>query len=179
MKKILYLLFPVFANICSGQGEANHWYFGDHAGLDFSSGSPVVDLNSAMYTDEGCASISDASGLLQFYTDGISVYNRNHVLMTNGNNLNGSSTASQSAMIAKQPGSVSTYYIFTTDGVGGPKGLCYSIVDMALQGGLGEVVTKNVQLVTPVCEQLTATFHANGNDIWVVAHDIISSYYAY
>jgi hypothetical protein len=51
--------------------EAWHWYFGDHAGLDFSSGSPVVDLNSAMYTDEGCASISDASGILQFYTGGL------------------------------------------------------------------------------------------------------------
>ena len=180
MKKILFISLIAIANICCGQGEGWHWYFGDHAGLDFTSGSPVVDLNSAMYTDEGCASISDASGLLQFYTDGTSVYNRNHVQMVNGNNLNGSSTSSQSAMIVKQPGNASIYYIFTTDGVGGPKGLCYSTVDMSLQGTLGEVTVKNVQLMAQTCENLTATFHANGTDVWVMAHDVGgSNYYAY
>jgi PKD repeat protein len=180
MKKLLFISFIAIANICNGQGEGWHWYFGDHAGLDFTSGSPVVDLNSAMYTDEGCASISDASGLLQFYTDGTSVWNRNHLVMVNGTNLNGSSTSSQSAMIAKQPGNPSIFYIFTTDGVGGPKGLCYSTVDMSLQGGLGEVVIKNTQLMSQTCENLTATFHANGNDVWVMAHDVNgSNYYAY
>src|SRR5204862_3717284 len=94
-------------------------------------------------------------------------------------NLNGNTTSSQSAMIVKQPGNANIYYIFTTDGVAGPKGLCWSTVDMTLQGGLGDVVIKNQQLMTPTCEKLTATRHANGSDIWVMAHDLNNGYYAY
>jgi PKD repeat protein len=179
MKKLLLTLFTATSFFTYGQKEAWHWYFGNHAGLDFSSGSPVADMNSAMYTDEGCASISDASGLLQFYTGGTEVYNRNHTVMPNGNNLNGSTTSSQSAMIVKQPGNANIYYIFTTDGVAGVKGLCYSTVDMTLNAGLGDVVIKNQQLMTPTSEHLTATFHANGTDIWVMAHDTATNYYAY
>ena len=179
MKKLLFTLFTSISIFTYGQKEAWHWYFGDHAGLDFSSGSPVVDMNSAMYTDEGCASISDANGVLQFYTGGVEVYNRNHLVMPNGANLNGSTTSSQSAMIVKQPGNTNIYYIFTTDGVAGPKGLCYSTVDMTLQAGLGDVVIKNQLLMTPTCEKLTATLHANGSDVWVMAHDTGTSYYAY
>ena len=180
MKKLCVIFFSSISIFCQAQKEAWHWYFGNHAGLDFTTGSPVVDLNSAMYTDEGCASISDANGMLQFYTGGIEVFNRNHVLMPNGSNLNGSTTSSQSALIAKQPGNASIYYIFTTDGVGGAKGLCYSTVDMTLQGGLGDVVLKNQLLMTPTCENLTATLHANGTDIWVMSHGVNNNnYYAY
>jgi hypothetical protein len=63
--------------------------------------------------------------------------------MPNGNGLHGSTTSSQSAMIVKQPGNLNMYYIFTTDGVAGAYGFCYSTVDMNLQGGLGDVVVKN------------------------------------
>jgi len=79
----------------------------------------------------------------------------------------------------KTAGNANIYYIFTTDGVGGAKGLCYSTVDVTLLGGLGNVVIKNQQLMTPTCEHLTATYHANGSDIWVMAHNTASSYYAY
>lgn len=179
MKKIFTSIFIFASLFCSAQKEAYHWYFGSQAGLDFSSGAPVVDLNGALTTDEGCASISDANGVLQFYTGGVIVYNRNHMPMPNGTNLNGSTTSSQSAMIVQKPGSASEYYIFTTDGVGGPKGLCYSSVDMTLQGGLGDVVIKNMQLMPTTCEHLTATYHANGTDIWVMAHDASNQYYAF
>jgi PKD repeat protein len=179
MKKLLIILFSASSLFCQAQKEAYHWFFGAQGGLDFTSGSPVVDLNSSMYTDEGCASISDANGLLQFYTGGVQVFNRNHTLMPNGTNLHGSTTSSQSAMIVKQPGNASIYYIFTTDGVGGAYGLCYSTVDMTLQAGLGDVAVLNQQLMPTTCEHLTATFHANGTDIWVMAHNTNTEYYAF
>ncbi|CAN5570039.1 hypothetical protein BH11BAC1_BH11BAC1_09550 [soil metagenome] len=180
MNKIAFILFVFYAFVAQGQKEAYHWYFGDHAGLDFTSGSPVAVTNGAMYTDEGCSSISDANGLLLFSTNGINVYNKNHTLMPNGFGLNGHTSSSQSAMIVKKPGSVNDFYIFTTDALGGISGLSYSIVDMSLQAGLGDVSVKNIQLVTPVCEHLTGTFHANGNDVWVMAHLANSSdFYAY
>jgi PKD repeat protein len=179
MKKTLLTFFMSSALFCTAQKESIHWYFGNHAGLDFTAGAPVADLNGALVTDEGCASISDANGQLLFYTGGVEVYNSNHTIMPNGFNLNGSTTSSQSSIIVKKPGSLTEYYIFTTDGVGGPKGLCYSTVDMTLQGGLGDVVIKNQQLMPTTCEHLTATLHANGTDVWVMAHDVSNHYYAY
>jgi hypothetical protein len=42
------------------QGEANIWYFGSHAGLDFNSGSPVALTDGQLVTQEGCATISNS-----------------------------------------------------------------------------------------------------------------------
>ena len=177
---IAFILFLLAYFSSSGQKEAYNWYFGDHAGLDFSSGSPVAVTNGALYTDEGCSSISDANGQLLFYTNGITVYNSNHIQMPNGFMLNGNLSSSQSALIVKKPGAQNDYYIFTTDAVGGANGFCYSTVDMTLQGGLGDVVLKNQLLMTPACEHLTGTFHSNGTDVWVMAHfSGTNQYYAY
>jgi len=65
------------------QKEANIWYFGENAGLDFNSGVPVALLDGQLNTREGCATISDKNGNLLFYTDGITVWNRSHKIMQN------------------------------------------------------------------------------------------------
>ncbi len=41
---------------------------------------------------------------------------------------------------------------------------------MAANGGNGDVVMANVLLDGPVTERLTATYHANGRDVWVLYH---------
>src|SRR5262249_16838704 len=76
--------------------EANIWYFGNYAGLDFNSGAPVVLNNSAMTSFEGCGSIADTSGSLLFYTDGITVWNKNQEVMDNGTGLDGNLSSTQS-----------------------------------------------------------------------------------
>jgi len=165
----------IFAKTYS-QKEANIWYFGQNAGLDFSSGTPVAISNGKLHTTEGCASICDNTGNLLFYTDGTTVYNKNHVVMANGTNLGGASSSSQSAVIIQKPGSNSIYYIFTVDYEGGFKGLQYSEVDMALNGNLGGVTaTKNILLYTPSCEKITAVRHCNNKDIWIVTHQMNSN----
>ena len=50
----------------SSNGEANNWYFGDYAGINFNGPTPVALTNGAMSTHEGCAVISDADGNLLF-----------------------------------------------------------------------------------------------------------------
>ncbi len=183
MKK-LYLLLGLLAAFYFAypQGEANIWYFGAMAGVDFNSGSPVALTNGALSTAEGCASISDKTGNLLFYTDGIKVWNRNHVQMPNGFGMLGDPSSAQSAIIVPKPGSNTRYYIFTVAASGNAGGFCYSEVDMALNGGLGDVIaaTKNTQLFTPSVEKCTAVKHANGLFIWVLAHGINNNrYYAY
>src|SRR4030095_14363471 len=106
----------------------------------------------------GTASISDSVGNLLFYTDGVTVWNKFHNVMANGNNLHGGYSSSQSALIIKQPGSDSLYYIFTV-GEMGSYGFQYSVVDMSLQSGNGEVILKNVPVINSATEKLTAAIH--------------------
>lgn len=127
-----------------------------------------------MSVTEGCASFSDTSGNLLFYTDGITVWDRAHQVMPNGTGLLGNSSSTQSAIVVPKPGSnYSMFYIFTVDDNAGPDGLRYSEVDMTLNGGFGDITSnKNMFLATPVCEKVTAIRHGvNVNDFWVIAHE--------
>jgi gliding motility-associated-like protein len=176
----IIVLLCQFPNIGYSQGQGNIWYFGIHAGLDFNTGVPVVLTNSAMSTNEGCAVISTSSGNLLFYTDGMYVYNANHLQMPNGFGLFGHPSSTNSGVIVPKLGNPNLYYVFTNDYVWGSNGLCYSIVDMTLNGGLGDVTIKNVSLLPTSSEKLTAVKHANNNDIWVVVHKVNSNqFYAY
>ncbi len=171
MKKILSLVFTMFTLAVSAQKEANIWYFGNQAGLDFNSGSPVVLLNSAMTAFEGVSSISDAAGNLLFYTDGMTIWDNTHSTMLNGTGLGGNSSTTQSAFVVKQPGSATLYYIFTGDAQLAPNGFQYNIIDMSLNGGKGAVTVKNNMLYTPSTEKITGVTQANGFDVWVITHD--------
>jgi len=167
----VFLILFLYCNVGFAQGEANIWYFGKYAGLDFNSGSPVALTNGQLNTDEGCATLSNAAGQLLFYTDGITVYNRNHQIMANGTGLMGHPSSTQSATIVPLPGSPTLYYIFTIDAVGGANGFRYSIVDLSLNGGLGAVTSnKNVLIYTPTCEKISIIKHANDVDFWVLTH---------
>jgi len=163
------------------QKEGNIWYFGENAGIDFNSGVPIALTNGKLNTWEGCASICDYKGALLFYTDGVTVYNRNHDTMQNGSDLMGNISSTQSAVIVKQPGANSIYYIFTVDYQGNINGLRYSLVDMNLNGGLGAVSSnKNILIVTPTCEKIAVVKHENNKDFWIVIHlygaDTFNSY---
>lgn len=173
----LLILFALTTTIFA-QKEANIWYFGHHAGLDFNSGEPVALTDGVMNTDEGCASIADANGALLFYTDGTFVWNRNHIQMPNGSGLFGHKSSTQSGVIVPKPGSLNIYYVFTVDYTANSGGIAYSEVDMNLEGGLGDVNgVKNIQLITPACEKITAVLHENKQDIWVIGHAWNSSNY--
>jgi gliding motility-associated-like protein len=168
--KLLFLL--CFYSLTSlAQGEANIWYFGDHAGLDFNSGNPIPLTDGQLVTQEGCATISNAAGKLLFYTDGTTIYNRNHQIMINGSGLMGHSSSTQSATIVPKPGSSSLFYVFTLDASARANGFRYSIVDITLDGGLGGVTSdKNVLIYTPSCEKISIVKHANSIDFWVITH---------
>lgn len=154
----------------AAQQSSNFWYFGENAGLDFNSGSPVAVTNGQVSTSEGCASVSDASGSLLFYTDGITVYNSNHQVMANGVGLLGQPGATHSAVALKKIGSVSEYYIFTIDFTSDSDGIRYSIVDMSLNGGLGAVTTKNTVIEADIrTERIALAPHSNGTDFWLLS----------
>lgn len=178
---LLVGLFLLSFQFVLAQNNAHkRWYFGALAGLDFMSGNPVALTNGAMNMFEGVSSISDSTtGNLLFYSDGISVWNRNHVVMPNGTGLMGNNSSSQSAMIIPSPAMNGQYYLFTISS--GGNGLRYSIVDMALNGGLGAVTaTKNVVLRLGTTEQQSAVYHQDCNRVWIICHGTgTASWYTY
>ena len=60
--------------------RTNNWYFGNYAGVDFNSGEPLPlhdgELDSG---NRGIISMSNTIGNLQYYTDGWTLWNKNHV----------------------------------------------------------------------------------------------------
>ena len=173
IKYIFILLFFFFySSDCKAQGkEANIWYFGEYAGVDFGSGSPVAITDGALDTMEGCATISDENGDVLFYTEGTTVWNKNHQIMENGTGLLGHFSSTQSAIIVPKPGSNFLYYIFTVPEITEDnESMYYSIVDISLNNGLGAIIEKNIFLFEPITEKVTAIVHQNGIDYWVVTH---------
>jgi hypothetical protein len=105
--------------------------------------------------------------------------------MPNGDSLLGNYSSTQAALIVPQPGSSRYFYVFTTDDFCNDNlkyGFRYSIVDICLDSGLGDVMPnkKNILLLDTVCEKLTAVRHANGTDYWIIVHKYYSdAFYSY
>jgi len=176
---LLALLACVAPSISRAQGQAQNWYFGDHAAVRFNTAGPVALPNGAMVSYEGCATLSDPNGQLLAYSNGEAVWDSQHQIMPNGaSGLGGHNSTSQSSLLLPMPGSLTKVYLFCQDAIDNNLvgGLRYSILDFALRGGLGDVTTtKGVVLPTPtvgarVTEKMAAVRHANGRDYWIVAH---------
>lgn len=166
-KQIFFLIFALFFT-AHGYSQANRWYFGVNAGIDFSGVTPVALNDGVLNTNEGCSSVSDSAGNLFFYTDGITVWDSTHQAMPNGSGLLAGTSSTQAALIVKDPVSIESYYIFTTDEIGGPNGCKYSKVDMTLNGGLGDVTIKNIALQDTVTEKLAAVSFSGTT--WISIH---------
>jgi len=183
MKKLHLLLLLFFALKSFSQKEANIWYFGENAGLDFNTSPPNI-LNGALSTDEGSASISNSDGILQFYTDGSIAYDRSGNPMSNGLNLLGDSSSAQSAIIVPKPKDPNIYFLFTVGNqrtlASSGNGVRYSIVDMSLNGGAGGITTKNIPLIGSefAREKITSVRGGNCNTFWVITSDQ-NNFYSY
>jgi hypothetical protein len=129
------------------QKSNNNWYFGNKAGISFNSGAPVALTDGQLSSGGGVATMSDVNGNLLFYTDGITIWNRNHVVMLNGTGLLGDPSAAQGVIILPQPNNSNIYYVYTVTAWSNPglrKDMYYSTIDMQLDNGLGGVTLKNV-----------------------------------
>lgn len=166
MKKLVLLFIFISPTAFAQQQRSAHWYFGFRCGLDFTSGTAVADTTGMLESIEGSASISDLAGNLLFYSSGEKVWDKNHVLMPNGNGMLGNQSSVQSSLIIPEPGSSSRFYIFTTCPINHFR---YSIVDMTLNGGNGDVTaTKNMLLNTNATEMMAATYQCNAQDHWIM-----------
>jgi gliding motility-associated-like protein len=217
MRRSFFYILIFYNFFVFSQNQASNWYFGDRAGLQFDEcsdhvsaitdgqTSPVDDQVQAGYSS---ASISDKYGNLLFYTDGRSIWNRNHQLMSNANELIGTEIKGKgNTLILPKPQDENLYYVFAVDNAGwwntppflpslvvddeSNDGLTYSVVDLSLQGGLGDVIPaeKNIHLVTynslipndlnfKCSRKLTAIRGSDCNSYWIITH-FNASFYAF
>ncbi|TAK41131.1 MAG: T9SS type A sorting domain-containing protein [Saprospiraceae bacterium] len=184
-----------------------HWVFGyssylmePHFGgsfINFNSAPP--DINE-FYTDMDLAitnaSMCDTAGNLLFYTNGKRIFNKNHQLMVNGDSINAwenSTNANSDWYMVEQGvlalplhGNLNVYYLLHMPEVWSNDifvlkypVLLLSIIDMNLDGGLGEVTVKNQVVTEQLLDsgKITATRHANGRDWWIIVPAFYSNSY--
>jgi hypothetical protein len=171
MKKVYFIIVFLIVILSKAQ-RYNNWHFGYGAGLNFSTTVPTALSNGLANHPDCASSISDLNGNLLFYTDGVSVWNKNHIVMPNGSGLIGHYSAGQCAVIVPVPCNANKYVIFHVTEFSSPGYLHYSVVDMNLASGLGDLVStqKNVSLGTGWTEKICAYYNAAGNNYWVLVH---------
>ncbi len=195
--KVSICLVSAFLNHYSfGQYNDNYWplgydsysgnsYFG---GLEMTFPQNIAALDthsrkmSFVYTN---STISNDTGQLLFYTNGVYVANALDDTMKNGSGLNPSFYTTQfggtglrlpqANVIIPVPGNLNNYYLFhLTEDIPSPLykplNLYKSTVDMLGDNGYGEVIDKNTILINDTLYPgaLTLTRHANGRDWWLL-----------
>jgi gliding motility-associated-like protein len=169
------------------QKQNNQWRFGFGASIDFNTIPPSFPSGAALPTFdppifsggyvEGTASIADRiTGDLLFYTDGQTVWNAQNQPMPNGSELGGSTYLSSvtGAVIVPVPGSCSKYYIFTVgDREIGYEGVKYSVVDMVLNNGLGDIIPgqKSIFLYQNQSECIQVYPKSTQDGYWILTGD--------
>jgi len=142
--------------------------------------------------DHNNASISDRDGNLLFYTNGCAVADREHHIMPNGDSINAGEffdrfwggdckngyPGRQDITILPDPAYEDGYYILHKTQEYDPTAenrffmqyLKYTYVDLALNGGLGDVTEKNVPFAESVYQAsyFTSIAHSNGIDWWII-----------
>ena len=178
----LILTLALQTPVVFSQLQNNNWIFGYGARVNFSGPIPVGSSNAAINSNESTASVSDpSSGQLLFYTDGRKVWNANNQVMPNGANLSGGffNSCTQGALIVPFPEDNQRYYLFTLEELEAlslvpvvDNGLRYSVVDMTLNGGLGDVqvATINTPLAADLTEKLIVIRSTEIQGFWVIAH---------
>ncbi len=159
------------------QNEANIWHFGEHHGLDFNSGNPLIINNTGHSSSNSNATMSDSLGNFMFSFNGETIWNSAGDTMQNGEDINGDYYATQGALIVPLTESGNIYYVFSVPAENHPfRGFYYSVIDMELDGGLGGVIEGKKNVVIDdggyVMEKITAVKHRNGKDIWIIARKL-------
>ena len=190
--KHLYLfgLFFSLPFFCFSQGEWNNWVFGKHAEINFTSGAPVpISTVSSLFNEFGAGlTVSDSIGNILFYGENSIykyeyIYNRNNVRMPNGNLYYGNEINNLNPLfVVPNLTNDSLYYIFSLVNPypgPGPGGLYYSVLDMRLDGGLGDINPSQsfirIYNSSNARNVMTGTRHHNNKDAWIVLHKLTGS----
>ncbi|MGB0869752.1 MAG: gliding motility-associated C-terminal domain-containing protein [Flavobacteriales bacterium] len=177
MKRLLLLLSIFFSHFFI-QGQElinNNWTFYEGLGITFNTTPPSYEDNGNSGT-EGPETMSDSLGNILFYSSEGEIKMSNHFTMPNGTNIKGHRSCMGYANTTCWPGNPDKYIYFSADAredlfAGDSMGLHYSVIDMSLNGGLGDVelATKNTVLISSdISERIIIGNHSNGLYKWLI-----------
>jgi len=160
-----------------------YWMFGNRVGFDFGntgnsmSSFQVPCPGGGCTAIEGSTAISTKGGQLQFWTNGITIWNRNGTAMANGSGLGANGSTTQGAVVFPIGSDESKYVVISNNAENlytNAGELFSTVIDMSLNGGLGDVdVTRKKIDLWPgttdySSEALTAAPKADGSGYWVL-----------
>ncbi len=162
------------------QKESTHWYVRQQ-GLTFKQLPPRLLTDGASQRQNGKPVVMShpQTGELLFYSDSRQLWNKQHQIMSNGDDLSGSSghASDQTSIAVPFPNNSNLYYMFTMQEAGGittageaEMMLFYSVIDMQGDNGLGTVLDKNIFLCDSLERKLTAVPFADREGYWLIAH---------
>ena len=188
LKALAFTLFCLSANV-NAQNEL--WYFGgwptSGAGIYFNGGSLNARNNETAWNFyESTTVVSDGSGGVLYYSDGLNVYDKTHSIMTGGNGLLGSNepgllrgSSPQGAVSVNAPGNPNRYYLFTTGDckqslINANNGFRYHVIDMNV-GTNGTVTSKNNVLLSGSNAATVSSEHCTAiagscDTTWILTH---------
>jgi gliding motility-associated-like protein len=179
VKKLTGILLIIVLNVFSAFTQLSKWLVHQTNGqlhlVDFTTTPPQVSIPSPGYGntgDEDVNLMTDAAGniLFSFFCNGsnlIEVRDRNWNIMPNGTGLFGNESSLKSCIV-KVPCSTNLYYIIHLR-TGTINQLYYSILDMSANGGLGDVIQRNIFVADSICEGLSVTHQMNNGCRWLLA----------
>lgn len=174
--KVLSLLLLIACTAVSySQNQNNNWVFGRQAGISKTPNGISTIQNSKINALEACGTVSNpVTGELMFYTDGVTVWDSTNTSMPNGEDLKGANSCAQGALILPHFKETNKYLVVTTpEFKSKDNAMYYSVVDMSLRGGLGDVdaQNKNIKVVDSICEGLTYSFNKDSSGYWLITRE--------
>ncbi|MDT0559528.1 T9SS type B sorting domain-containing protein [Ichthyenterobacterium sp. W332] len=177
LKKIALYIFCSFSLSVFPQMEAIHWQFQNYGGIKYNWCTETYDIvtegqafvdNNQIQTGYSMSTISDKDGNLMFYSDGRSIWHRNHQPIPQASEYDDTQIQGKgNVIILPQPNNPNIYYVFAldngafwntypdapgpvTDDDGINNGFTYSVIDTTLNGGLGDIIPglKDIPLLT-------------------------------
>jgi hypothetical protein len=187
-KWIFHFALLLNAFDCLAQGRTYNWLLGyqskNRMTFTDTSYSVTQEIRTIPFrATEG--NISDENGNILMSSNGIFIADATGDTMQNGGGLNPNSFTDDFSdwglpipygnIILPVPDDTNKYVLFHQTGNYNstyltPTELYYSVIDMSLNGGLGEVISKNnIALTNSFGGGLSACKHGNGRDWWVIA----------
>lgn len=109
MKYIFSHFIFTFYFSCSVFSQGSIWYFGNGNGVDFINKKTPKSITNGILSRDNISVVSDNTGQLSFYTDGMTVVNHQHKIIKNGSSLLGNACN----IIVPYPQKKGIYYIFS------------------------------------------------------------------
>lgn len=183
---IIVLLATCFAKNTQAQmapyALSPKWMFGKQAGINFTSGSPVVMAGNPINDpgQEASSTMCDPDKNVVMYCNNSKIYNGANAFFQNVNSNNGQSSTNGSVIVPDPSSPTNQFFLFSGNDITGGSSAGVNFYRIRNTAGVLSVLAGPTNLATgiQVSEALCAGTDGSGG-YWIVAHTRSTSYWAW